>query len=464
MVKHRTSTSLDLTVDSFGHLSDSLLMLDEKAAVRLIFDEQNLRRLIHVLWILAAVNLLYGLTLLEGASTWRIAAAGGALLVDLWLLRCRRVHWMLSDVRGVTGAVLIGHLMVWQLFHADAEVLGGWFVLFAVLAARVRLSKGETGVLFGAMYTVVALRLVGESLLRKAGMPILEVVLYFCLVYLPLFGLSLWLSHRRESSFLARWRNEHDRNRDRLRMKQELEYAREIQLSMLPRQAPEFPWLDLAASSLPATEVGGDYYDYFPLDPDRLAVVLGDVTGHGVASGLVLSGVRSCLNLLQEELVRPAEVLAKVNTMVKRTSTSRMLMTLAIVVVDTEKRELCVATAGHPPVLMASAGDEEVREVGMGSFPLGAVEGTSYETLRIALHSQDVLVLYSDGIVEAMNEAGELFGWQRLKESLRAATGCENSAAGIRDAILAELGDYVGEEEQQDDVTMVVIRCADCDS
>src|SRR6185295_429311 len=125
------------------------------------------------------------------------------------------------------------------------------------------------------------------------------------IVVLLCFAFSAFFSQLARRRFLEVWRKEHSRHRERLRMREEIEYARKIQLSMLPQRAPELDWIDLAAASLPATEVGGDYYDYFHLADARLVLVLGDVSGHGLASGLLLSGVRSCLYLLEEELGSP---------------------------------------------------------------------------------------------------------------------------------------------------------------
>ena len=109
-------------------------------------------------------------------------------------------------------------------------------------------------------------------------------------------------TRRLRSHFLGEWRHHAALAREHSRMRSELDDARAVQLSMLPRAAPELPWLELASTTLPATEVGGDYFGYFPLDERRLAIAIADVAGHGMASGLVLSGLRSGLHLLRDEL------------------------------------------------------------------------------------------------------------------------------------------------------------------
>ena len=186
-------------------------------------------------------------------------------------------------------------------------------------------------------------------------------------------------------------------------------------------------------------------------------MVVGDVTGHGVASGLVLSGVRSSLNLLREDMDRPSAVLDRVNLMLKRTSAPRMHMTLAVVVLDRNDGIATVATAGHPPVLLRRK-DGAVEEVGTGSFPLGAIETARYREDRIVLAPGDLLLLYSDGLVETINRDGDQYGWDRLKEILRNLDGLP-SANEIRDLILREVWDFKSGAAQVDDVTMVVVRC-----
>lgn len=307
----------------------------------------------------------------------------------------------------------------------------------------------------GTLYAVLAVRLAAGSVLLNTVSPVLELVVWAVVAVLGTVAIC-GLTYRRIRRYRARWRAEAERQRDRLRMKRELEYAREIQLSMLPRESPEVDWLDLAALSLPATEVGGDYYDYFRLGDRRLAVVVGDVTGHGVASGLVLSGVRSCLNLLQDELVRPGEVLERVNRMLKRTASPRMLMTLAVAVLDGDEGSVTVATAGHPPVLVVRR-DGTVSEVGNGSLPLGAFDEVRYAERRSRVGAGDVLLMFSDGVVETVGADDEQFGWQRLRDVLD-ETPRDASAREVRDALLRELWSFKGDRPQIDDVTMVAAR------
>jgi hypothetical protein len=438
-------------------LSDDELSVGEGAALDAFFDLGNTRWLAQTLWFFACTLGIYAVVGFVEGETVRGAVGGLALVVDLFLLRHRHGPAVSHNIRQVAAAVLIGHLVVLQLFHGPAAGgIGVWFVLLPLIAVRFRLASGETAALFASLYAVIAVRLVGESLLTRQSQPFLSLALY-ALLFIVCSVVAWAASRRQEARFLTRWRSEAARHRDRLRMKRELEYAREIQLGMLPRDAPRLPWLDVAALSLPATEVGGDYYDYFRLAPDRLAIVVGDVTGHGVASGLVLSGVRSSLNLLRDELDEPAAVLSRVNLMLKRTSARRMHMTLAVVVLDGAQGRGVVATAGHPPPLLRRAGGEVV-EVGAGSFPLGAIADAAYAEERFGLETGDLLLLYSDGVVEMIDPQGRQFGWERLTGLLEGLDG-EPTAKEVRDLVLREVWDFKRDADQVDDVTIVVARC-----
>jgi hypothetical protein len=438
-------------------VTDDELLVGERTALNTFFDITNARRITLTLWFFACTQAIYALVMFGSGAITRGVVAGLVVLADLLLLRQRNSPAISRNIRQTAAAVLIGHLVVLQIFHGEASGgIGFWFVVFPILAARFRLASGETVALFGSLYAVVAVRLVGESLITRQSPPFLSLAL-FALFFIACFAVSWWMTRRQENRFLDRWRSESARHRDRLRMKQELEYAREIQLSMLPREAPKLDWLDVAALSLPATEVGGDYYDYFDFGSNRLAMVVGDVTGHGVASGLVLSGVRSSLNLLRDEMKRPSAVLDRVNLMLKRTSPPRMHMTLAVVVMDREECVATVATAGHPPVLIRRAGGEVV-EVGVGSFPLGAMAAARYEEERVDFGPGDILLLYSDGVVETMSPEGDQYGWDRLKRLLEDLDDSAG-ASEVRDLILREVWDFKGDADQIDDVTMVAVRC-----
>ncbi len=276
-------------------------------------------------------------------------------------------------------------------------------------------------------------------------------------VFNHLFALGIGLAaskrHRRE--ILGHFTAAQASTKDQLRMRQELDTAREIQLAMLPEGCPPQGWLDICSLSCPATEVGGDYYDYFPLEGGRLAVVVGDVAGHGMASGLLLAGLRSCLTLLAQDLDRPLAVLAKLNQMVQQTTRTRRLVTLAIVVLDPVRRIATVANAGHPPVLWSNAAG--VLEIALPSLPLGTQLDPRFGLRELALETGDLLLLHSDGLYEGEDPYGDPYGLDRLAASL-ARVPRDSEATAARDALLADFRAFQGGAQQRDDLTFVVVK------
>jgi sigma-B regulation protein RsbU (phosphoserine phosphatase) len=240
--------------------------------------------------------------------------------------------------------------------------------------------------------------------------------------------------------------------REQIRMRDELRYARELQMSMLPEYAPRVEWADICSISVPATEVGGDYYDYF-VEDDRIALVCGDVAGHGMASGLVLSALRSGFTLLRESLHDPATVLRRLHDLVAQTSRRRMLVTVSVVLVG--RNQATIASAGHPPVILRRA-DGSVRIIDLYAPPLGVRLPVNIPQRTIALASGDVIVLHSDGIYETRSTKGEDYGLDRLVEVVRTRGG--GTAEELRDAILAEAARFRGTPEAADDMTIVVCR------
>jgi sigma-B regulation protein RsbU (phosphoserine phosphatase) len=262
--------------------------------------------------------------------------------------------------------------------------------------------------------------------------------------------------------FLVVWRTEHARSRERLRMREEIEYARKIQLSMLPQLPPDIGWVELAAASLPATEVGGDYYDYFRLSGSQLALVIGDVSGHGLASGLLLSGVRSCLYLLEKDLAAPVNVLSRLNEMVRKTTDRRTYVTLLCAVLDRSADgsgvTLTVANAGHPPVLHWDAQAKTFAEVGEGAPPLGTLLEAEFQQSQRKVRRGDLLILFTDGLIETRNGPDQDYGFARLERTVARAANGTHSVREIRDAILGDLSHFKGDAEQSDDITVVVAR------
>jgi sigma-B regulation protein RsbU (phosphoserine phosphatase) len=332
------------------------------------------------------------------------------------------------------------------------------FMLLPLTFACFRFRLSEELMLFGSSWVTAILPIDKNGWLSGAALPSTgDVAGLTTMTVLFLTG-TIVLTQVDKRRFLAGWRREHARAKERERMREEIDTARRIQLSMLPQGGPNVKWIDLAAASLPATEVGGDYYEYFRLAPGQLALVIGDVAGHGLASGLLLSGVRSCLYLLEDQLTQPVAVLDRLNHMVRRTTDKRTYVTLLCAVLERDggSGTLTLASAGHPPVLHYSARTHRFESVGAGAPPLGTFLDVSYETQSCPLLPGDLLVFFTDGLVEARNAQDQDYGDARLERAVARALG--GTAREIRDSILGDLSNFKGDAEQADDITVVVAR------
>ncbi|MGE0886406.1 MAG: SpoIIE family protein phosphatase [Blastocatellales bacterium] len=233
----------------------------------------------------------------------------------------------------------------------------------------------------------------------------------------------------------------------------ELEEARQLQLSMLPKQVPQLPNLEIAAYMKTATEVGGDYYDFHLSDNGQLTIVVGDATGHGLKAGTVVTATKSLFNHLAEtpdvtELFHHSSRALKLMNM----RSLFMAMTIARISGDT----LTLSSAGMPPVLIYRAKSGEVEEVKLTGIPLGSVTSYRYRQQQFKLSTGDVVVLMSDGFPERFNAAGEMIGYEQAKRSL--AESASESAQSIIERYIRDAEVWADGYPQDDDVTFVVVK------
>jgi serine phosphatase RsbU (regulator of sigma subunit)/predicted ester cyclase len=243
---------------------------------------------------------------------------------------------------------------------------------------------------------------------------------------------------------------------ERARVERELEVARSIQQASLPEEVPELEDWRIDPFYQPAREVGGDFYDFHLLPEGKLGLVVGDATGKGVPAALVMSTTLGMLQSTARALGSPSpgEVLAQVNeTLVARVPTN-MFVTCFYAILDPNSGSLRYANAGHDPphVRRSDAAAEELRARGM---PLGLMPGMSYEEEVASLSEGESVLFYSDGLVEAHDPEGQMFGFPRLR-ALVAKHGVKGSLA---DFLMEELYSFVGEGwEQEDDITLLTLR------
>jgi len=236
-------------------------------------------------------------------------------------------------------------------------------------------------------------------------------------------------------------------------IEQELHMAREIQQASLPKEVPTLEDWQITPHYQPAREVGGDFYDFLELANGHLGVVVGDATGKGVPAALVMASARSMLRAVAQASNSPGDVLRRVNDALVTDIPANMFVTCFYGVLDPSSGTFIYANAGHDlPYLHRDGEAEELRARGM---PLGLMPGMGYEEKETTLHSGEAALLYSDGLVEAHDPKGEMFGFPRL-QGLIAEHGEERS---LGDFLLEELYSFVGEGwEQEDDITLLTLR------
>jgi serine phosphatase RsbU (regulator of sigma subunit)/ketosteroid isomerase-like protein len=240
---------------------------------------------------------------------------------------------------------------------------------------------------------------------------------------------------------------------ERERIEQELEVARSIQQASLPEEVPTPEGWQIAPYYQPAREVGGDFYDFLELADGRLGVVVGDATGKGVPAALMMASTRSTLRAVAQASESPGDALRRVNDPLATDIPQNMFVTCFYAILDPKSASLSYANAGHDLPYLWHGGDcEELRARGM---PLGLMPGMSYEEKEIVLDAGETALFYSDGLVEAHDPQGEMFGFPRLR-ALIAEHGEERS---LGDFLLEELYSFVGEGwQQEDDITLLTLR------
>jgi serine phosphatase RsbU (regulator of sigma subunit) len=252
-----------------------------------------------------------------------------------------------------------------------------------------------------------------------------------------------------------------EENIQKSRMEEELKIAHDIQLSMLPDQAPIIEGLSIAAKSIPAREVGGDFYDFIEIMENgakRLGIVVGDVSGKAVSGALVMAASRSIFRVLTETHESVEEVMNRGNVRLLRDVKKGMFVALLYAVLDSKEKTMVFSNAGQVQPILCSPEKSKAEYVDTEGdrFPLGIVTDCHYQETRVSLKQGDNLVFYTDGMVEAVNDKGELYGFERFLASIE--EGRELGANELLDKLINDVMRYVGKVEQHDDLTAVVVK------
>jgi serine phosphatase RsbU (regulator of sigma subunit) len=241
------------------------------------------------------------------------------------------------------------------------------------------------------------------------------------------------------------------------RIREEVDKARQIQQDLLPPSSFSFADMVLDAVLLNSSEISGDVYDYFVIDNHSLGVMVGDVSGHGVQSGMVATAAKAGLHLLLHRGVRtPSELLSGMNTSVLVTASSSLMMTALVAVIDLSERKISYANAGHNyPYIYRDSTETLIKLDSTGGFPLGFDSRSVYDEAVVAFHNNDRLMLYTDGILEARDKNEEEFGYERLETYLQKELSAH--PINVRRGLVETVRAYTGVDGFEDDVTILIV-------
>jgi len=241
----------------------------------------------------------------------------------------------------------------------------------------------------------------------------------------------------------------------RRQIEQDLAFATSIQLSFLPREMPKLQGFRFSAHYQSAREVGGDFYDFIPLDDDRIGILIGDVSGKGVASALFMARFTTDFRVLAIREQNPENLMRRANEIVCAQSCRGMFVTLLYMVLNKNGGGAVYVNAGHlPPIIWNGSQGKYATLRGSGGPPIGIVPDQNYSSASMSLNPGDCILLSTDGLMEAKNDRGERFGWERIENSLSAG---DSEVESAKSRISFSLSQFVGECPQADDITLVLV-------
>lgn len=240
-------------------------------------------------------------------------------------------------------------------------------------------------------------------------------------------------------------------------LEQELQAARELQMSLLPQEIPQIQGFEIAAKSIPAREVGGDFYDFIVVDDSLLGILIGDISGKGITGAMMMAASRNTFRALATGMRSPGTALTRVNQRLNRDMKKGMYAAVSYSVVDESKGTIVLSNAGLEPFRVSRDGSrcEGLSQEGI-RYPLGVSPASEYGQLQTLLNEGDMLLFCTDGIVEAMNPDDEIYGYERFENFLKTLTG--ESAQEVLKAIFDELKRWTKGAPQSDDITAIVLK------
>ena len=363
-------------------------------------------------------------------TAWAVvgcAIAGGIVfLTDADLLPALKVSVLFAQVVGMTAYT--SARMIFPLFARLPLVLRGLLQLFSVLS--------------GTVFGTVAVALLNPLYFAGARRAVLLIVLANAVLALVVaLALSTYdtMKKRVEESYA---------------LERELAIAREVQQGLLPREVPRISGLELIGICEPAVGVGGDYYDFVPVDDGRVALIVADVSGKGIPAALLMAGIQASVRSLCPLVDGPAQLNARLNANLFQSASPSRYATVFLGFFDSASGMLSYSNAGHLPPLLVR--DRKVRRLELRGLPIGMFEEVRYDEDDTPLQPGDLLALYTDGVSETPNAGGEEFGVERLGDLL--LRNQDRSLDDILRLTLDELRDWSGGSVTHDDVTLVLAR------
>lgn len=247
---------------------------------------------------------------------------------------------------------------------------------------------------------------------------------------------------------------------ERERLKREFEIAEDVQTSLLPSKNPELAELQISARCLPASEVGGDYYDYINFDQNNLGIVIGDVSGKGIQASFYMTLVKGFVKAVAKQTSSPSEILNKLNLLFCENVERGNFITMVFAKINLKEKRFVFARAGHNPVIIKYASDGKTVLYQPKGFALGMENGAQFpryiEEENIQMNSGDLIFFYTDGFTEAMNKNKEEFSEQRLRDAIEEIQSSDPKE--IIDKLFVKVKSFIGKTPQHDDMTIVVVR------
>ena len=245
-------------------------------------------------------------------------------------------------------------------------------------------------------------------------------------------------------------------NKRRAEVEADVKLAQTIHESLLPKSPLKLSWCEISGTSIPAAQIGGDFFDILPISETKILVVIADASGHGTGSGILSAMTKSGIIQELRHTQSPDRLLAHVNATIHAVTKKSMFVTCAVALFDQETKTVAMVTAGHPPILRSNIVTETVEEFRMPNLGLGISPDAEFKSQIIPFRSSDLFCFITDGLPEALNAKNEQFGMERVTACIR--NSGERSAVELNDHLVGSVKQFSQTKEVEDDITCVVVR------